>query len=156
MITMKMKRALNGIKVWHILMLIFMLSFIAIAPPGAQAEIPRYINYQGKLTDANDNPVTGDVSITVRIYNAVTGGTALWTETQTVTVTRGIFSILLGNTTALTSLDFNSAYWYSVEVASDGEMTPRQRLTAVAYAINAGILNQLSIQNQLIILTKKV
>src|SRR3989338_8833687 len=99
--------------------LVFMLAFIAVAPPGAQAAIPRYINYQGKLTDADDAPVTGDVSITVRIYDAETGGTALWTETQTVTVTRGIFSILLGNTTALTGLDFNSAYWYSVEVASD-------------------------------------
>src|SRR3989338_7851117 len=137
MITMRTKRALSGIMVWHILLLVFMLGFIAVAPPLAQAAIPRYINYQGKLTDANDDPVTADVSVTVRIYDAESGGTALWTETQTVTVTKGIFSILLGNSTALTSLNFNSAYWYSVEVASDGEMTPRQRLTAVAYAINA-------------------
>ena len=123
------------------LMLLLILGFIAIVPPLAQAAVPRYINYQGKLTDADDNPVTGDVSITIRIYDAATGGTALWTEKQTVTVTRGIFSILLGNTTALTSLDFNSAYWYSVEVASDGEMTPRQRLTSVGYAINADKLD---------------
>ena len=141
MITMRTNRAANGIKVWHIVTLIFMLSFTAVAPPLTQAEIPRYINYQGKLTDSNDDPVTGDVSITIRIYNAATGGTALWTETQTVTVTKGIFSILLGNSTALTSLNFNSAYWYSVEVASDGEMTPRQRLTAVGYAINADKLD---------------
>ena len=120
-----------------IAMLIFILSFIAIALPLAQAAVPRYINYQGKLTDAEDNPVTGDVSITIRIYDAATGGTALWTETQTTTVTRGIFSILLGNSEALDSLDFNSPYWYSVEVESDGEMTPRQRLTSVAYALNS-------------------
>ncbi|PIW67395.1 MAG: hypothetical protein COW10_05870, partial [Candidatus Omnitrophica bacterium CG12_big_fil_rev_8_21_14_0_65_42_8] len=58
-----------------IAMLIFILSFIAIALPLAQAAVPRYINYQGKLTDAEDNPVTGDVSITIRIYDAATGGT---------------------------------------------------------------------------------
>jgi hypothetical protein len=123
------------------LALSLIFGLIAIAPPLAQAEIPRYINYQGKLTDANDDPVTDDVDVTVRIYDTETGGTALWTETQTVTVTRGVFSILLGNTIALSGLDFNSAYWYSVEIESDGEMTPRQRLTAVGYAINADKLD---------------
>jgi len=122
-------------------MLIFILGFIAGAPPRAHADIPRYINYQGKLLDAEDNPVSGDLSITLRIYDAETGGTALWTEAQTVTVTRGIFSMLLGATTALDELDFNDPYWYSVEVESDGEMTPRQRLTTIAYAINADKLD---------------
>ncbi|MDP6685897.1 MAG: hypothetical protein QGI05_02990, partial [Candidatus Omnitrophota bacterium] len=121
--------------------LILILGFFASAPPWADAAIPRYINYQGKLTDANNDPVNADLSITVRIYSALTGGTALWTEVQTVTVSNGIFSILLGSTTALTSLDFNSSYWYSVEIESDGEMSPRQRLTAVAYAINADTLD---------------
>ncbi|MDP2921799.1 MAG: DUF2793 domain-containing protein, partial [Candidatus Omnitrophota bacterium] len=137
MITMKTKRAVSGMIFWPMVTLIFMLAFIAVAPPGAQAAIPRYINYQGKLTDADDNPVEGDVSITVRIYGVETGGTALWTETQTATVTQGVFSILLGNSEALDDLDFDDPYWYSVEVESDGEMTPRQRLTSVAYAINA-------------------
>ena len=67
-----------------------------------------------------NNPVTGDVSVTIRIYDALTGGTALWTETQEVTVTRGIFSMLLGSTTALDDLAFDVPYWYSVEVESDG------------------------------------
>ncbi|MFA5389192.1 MAG: DUF2793 domain-containing protein [Candidatus Omnitrophota bacterium] len=141
MITTRTKRAATGIKVWHIVMLIFLLAFIGAAPPLAEAEIPRFINYQGKLTDANDDPVTGDVSITVRIYDVETGGTALWTETHVTTVTKGVFSILLGNTEVLDNLDFNVPYWYSVEVESDGEMTPRQRLTSVAYAINADKLD---------------
>ena len=122
-------------------MLVFILGYLAAAPPWAQAQIPRYINYQGKLTDADDNPVTGDISATLRIYDAETGGIALWTEAQTVTVTRGIFSILLGNVEDLDDLDFNDPYWYSVEIEGDGEMTPRQRLTTVAYAINADKLD---------------
>ena len=75
MITMRTKRGLNGIRVWHIVALVFMLFFIAIAPPLAQAEVPRYINYQGKLTDKDDNPVTGDVSVTIRLYDVESGGT---------------------------------------------------------------------------------
>ncbi|MCX5693041.1 MAG: hypothetical protein NTX47_05095, partial [Candidatus Omnitrophica bacterium] len=74
MVTIEMKRALSGIRVWHIVVFIFMLLFIAVAPPGAQAQIPRYINYQGKLTDANDDPVTGDINITIRIYDKESGG----------------------------------------------------------------------------------
>ncbi|MBU4312942.1 MAG: hypothetical protein KJ706_09520, partial [Candidatus Omnitrophica bacterium] len=123
------------------MVLLFIFTYLVSAPPWARADIPRYINYQGKLTDADDNPITADVSITVRIYDAASGGTALWEEVQAVTATRGIFSMLLGSTTALDDLDFDDAYWYSVEVESDGEMTPRQRLTAVAYAINADKLD---------------
>ncbi|MFH1854020.1 MAG: hypothetical protein ABH815_01785, partial [Candidatus Omnitrophota bacterium] len=141
MITRRITRVFRGAKFAHVMILIFILGFIAAAPPWAHADIPRYINYQGKLTDAEDNPVVGDVSITVRLYDVASSGTALWTETQTVTVTRGVFSMLLGETTALSGLDFNSAYWYSVEVESDGEMTPRQRLTTIAYAINADKLD---------------
>lgn len=141
MITKRMIRVLRGISFSHVLVLVLIFGFIASAPPWAHADIPRYINYQGKLTDADDNPVTGDVSVTLRIYDAETGGTALWEETQTVTVARGIFSILLGSAQSLSDLDFDSPYWYSVEVESDGEMTPRQRLTTVAYAINADKLD---------------
>jgi len=141
MITKRIMRIMRKTGVFHALVLVFMLTYLVSAPPWARADIPRYINYQGKLTDADDNPVTGDVSITVRLYDVASGGTVLWTETQSVTVTRGVFGILLGNTTVLDDLDFNDAYWYSVEIESDGEMTPRQRLTAVAYAINADKLD---------------
>ena len=141
MITRRITRVFRGAKFAHVMILIFILGFIAAAPPWAQADIPRYINYQGKLTDAEDNPVTGDVSVTIRIYDAESGGTALWTEKQTVTAARGVFSMLLGESEALDSLDFNDPYWYSVEVEDDGEMTPRQRLTTIAYAINADKLD---------------
>ncbi|MFC1667253.1 hypothetical protein ACFL0P_05270, partial [Candidatus Omnitrophota bacterium] len=143
MITKKMTKALDGGIFWriHIWILIFILGFFIIAPPWTHAQVPRYINYQGKLLDAEDNPVTADVSVTIRIYDAETGGNLLWTEVQAVTVTRGIFSMLLGKTEDLDSLAFNEAYWYSVEVESDGEMTPRQRLTTVAYSINTDRLD---------------
>ncbi|MFC1646596.1 beta strand repeat-containing protein, partial [Candidatus Omnitrophota bacterium] len=76
--------------------------------------------------------------MTFRIYSASSGGTALWSETQTVTITSGVLDAVLGAATAFpATMTFNTDYWVSVEVASDGEMSPRIRLTGAAYALNA-------------------
>ena len=53
------------------------------------------INYQGRQLQSG-TPVDGDVSITFSIYSSALGGSALWSETQTVTVKDGIFNVLLG------------------------------------------------------------
>jgi len=41
------------------------------------------MSYQGKLNDKNGVPVSGSVTMTFTIYDAATGGNALWTETWT-------------------------------------------------------------------------
>ncbi|GAG19555.1 unnamed protein product, partial [marine sediment metagenome] len=41
------------------------------------------------------------------------------------------------------ALDFYTQYWLSVQVSGDVEMTPRQRLTSSAYAINADRLDRI-------------
>ena len=62
-----------------------------------------------------------------------------------VTVTNGLFSLLLGDTTfqgqnAL-NIDWNSdSIYIGVTVSSDAEMTPRKRLSAVPYAFNSETL----------------
>ena len=62
---------------------------------------------------------------------------ALWTEPhENVTITNGIFNVLLGGITAL-DLSFDEDYWLSVEVNTDGEMSPRTRLASVGYAHKA-------------------
>ncbi|HIE30452.1 TPA: hypothetical protein EYP66_24600, partial [Candidatus Poribacteria bacterium] len=42
--------------------------------------VPKLINYQGKLTDTEGNPLTGDFSMTFAIYDAEDGGNLLWEE----------------------------------------------------------------------------
>ncbi|MBI4340858.1 MAG: hypothetical protein HY598_01085, partial [Candidatus Omnitrophica bacterium] len=98
------------------------------------------INYQGRLTDTGSKAITGTYILTFRLYDAATSGTKLWQEEQTITLSEadnGVFNVVLGAVTALDSVGFNSAMWLSVQVADDSEMTPRQRLTAAGYALNA-------------------
>lgn len=61
----------------------------SVANTGTQqtdGSVPTLINYQGYLTDASGNPLTGNYQITFSIYGVPSGGTPLWSENQTVKV----------------------------------------------------------------------
>ncbi|RMD85782.1 MAG: hypothetical protein D6813_15790, partial [Calditrichaeota bacterium] len=80
----------------------------------AQAQIPQTMSYQGVLTDADGNPVAdGSVSLTFKLYDVATGGTALWEETQQVTTANGLFNVILGSTNPL-NLPFDKPYWLGI------------------------------------------
>jgi hypothetical protein len=71
----------------------------------AEEDPPECMTYQGFLVDGNgvalgnDQPTRHDVIF--RIYKEQTGGEkALWAERQTVTVSKGYFSVLLGERAA--------------------------------------------------------
>ena len=100
------------------------------------AAVPHLINYQGRLTDASGTPLNGSYNLTFRIYDAESAGNLLWEETQAGTVIqKGIFSILLGSVTAL-NLPFDKQYFLEIKVNNE-VMSPRQRISASAYAIRA-------------------
>ena len=105
--------------------------------------IPQTINYQGYLTDSGGDPLNGTVDMVFRLYDVDTGGSPLWTETQTgVQVTDGLFSVNLGEVDPITNpldLPFDTPYWLGVQVGLDAEMTPRQPVTSVGYAYRAEI-----------------
>ena len=112
----------------------------------AWASVPWMINYQGRLTDTGGKSITGSYTMTFRLYDAATAGTKQWEEKQTISLAEadnGIFNAVLGAVTALSSVDFNTPMWLSVQVADDTEMTPRQRLTATGYAMNADQIDSL-------------
>ena len=113
---------------------IFILGLILVSVV-AFADVPQILNFQGQLKDSEGNAVSdGDYSIQFLIYTTETGGAAVWQQTQTVTVNNGIFNVLLSNV----NLDFSSsAYYLAMKVGSDSEMSPRQRITSVMYAMNA-------------------
>lgn len=63
------------------------------APP-----VPSLINYQGRLTDAQGNPVTGNRTMAVRIYDAPIGGNMTYEESiGTVAVANGLYSFQFGS-----------------------------------------------------------
>jgi hypothetical protein len=103
----------------------------------ATAQIPPKLSYQGILTDAGGVAVpNGDYDLHFAIYNVPSGGSALWTESQTVTVTNGVFNALLGDVSPL-NLPFSEPYWMGITVAAGSELTPRIEFSASAYSLNA-------------------
>jgi len=121
---------------------------IGLAGSTAWAAVPRTISYQGKLTEADGTPVPpGEHVATFRLYDAATGGTKLWEEQHTITLTptdNGVFSVVLGSQTPFSSaVNFNNPLWLTIELDGEGEFAPRQPLSAVGYAINADLLDGL-------------
>jgi hypothetical protein len=100
------------------------------------------INYQGRFTDKDDNPLSGNYLVTFKFYDVATQGQALWEEGHILTIRNGLFNALLGSMKPL-DLDFNKDLWLGVEVASDGEMAPRIKLTSAPYAMNAQTIDML-------------
>ena len=105
-------------------------------------QVPRTISYQGVLKDNNDAIVTdGQYDLTFRLFDVVEFGTPLWSEDHTadnstaVTVTDGVFSVILGSTMPL-SLNFDSQYWLEIVVGTT-PLLPRTRLTASPYSFYA-------------------
>lgn len=104
----------------------------------ALAAVPNTLSYQGTLTDKSGNPITATKTIDFKLYNVATAGTALWSETQTVTVASGRFGVVLGVVTTFDSSILTGDTWIGITVQGESEMTPRQKLTSVAYAHVAG------------------
>ena len=109
--------------------------FLLVIIPTICLGIPQLLSYQGRLNDPFGVPVNGNLAMTFTIYNDSLAGTALWTETQTVTISKGSFSVKLGSITALTGTVFTTDNLYlGVKAGADEEMKPRQRITSGGYA----------------------
>lgn len=118
--------------------------FFLLILSGSAFAVPGLISYQGKLTDISGTPLEGAQNIVFRIYNAASGGTPLWSETQNnVQVADGIYNIQLGSVTPLSATIFagDSAYlevWIWSVVSSSWEvLSPRQQMTSTAFAFKA-------------------
>ncbi|MEM6289418.1 MAG: hypothetical protein AAF845_19930, partial [Bacteroidota bacterium] len=104
----------------------------------AQTLVPREIPFQGVLQDGGA-PVTTSTDVTFALFEAASGGTAVWTETQTVTPDAdGAFAVRLGAGAALPG-DVGRPLWLEVAVPSGGGgsqvLGPRTALGAAPYAL---------------------
>lgn len=107
---------------------------------GSVRLVPRLLNYQGYLTDTLGNPITNpSLSMTFTIYDAVSAGNSKWAETQpSVSVSKGIFHVLLGTVTAIPDSVFNASASRWLELVVAGQiMAPRTRITSAPYAYTA-------------------
>lgn len=105
------------------------------------AQAPSWLNFQGKLTTGSGASLSdGSYLVTFRLYSAPAGGSAVWTETKTVQLRKGVFSSALGLPAIEGGVPFGtSAFtgrrWLGVTVGNGTEMVPRQELGAVPFAL---------------------
>jgi hypothetical protein len=104
------------------------------------------LNFQGRLlTNTGALVPDGSYNVEFRLYDDPVAGTNFWTETRTggnaMTVRNGYFSVYLGDVTPFGgTIPWDQELWLGMNVNSDGEMTPRFKLSAVPYAFRAGAI----------------
>ncbi len=100
---------------------------------------PNLLFFQARLKDGAGTPINGTgINVTFSIWDASSGGTQLWTETQSLDVVNGVTNALLGASTALPLNLFDGRDRYlGIAVAADPEMTPRQLIAATPFALRA-------------------
>ncbi len=105
----------------------------------AYADVPKLVNFQGRLTDAAGKFVPdGNYSVTFKIYRDSTGGSSRWTEAQLVSCNKGLFNVILGAVTPIPDSIFEyPVTWLGIQVAADPEMTPRQKVVSGGYSYYA-------------------
>jgi len=107
----------------------------------AFAEVPREINFQGKLV-LGGSLATGTHDMLFKIYDDETSMIELWSEnhnaTNAVEVTNGLFNVILGQITVFPpTMDFSEEYWIGISVDGAPEMAPRYKLITSPYAFRA-------------------
>ena len=125
----------------------------------AQSQVPTLISYSGKVVDASGNGITATRTVTFRIWDNATATAAvnrLYSEQQSVTISGGEFSVLIGagsavsgeaNAAGITTVAdafAGSNRFLGVTVddgtsAVDPEMSPRQQIVTTAFAFRAKV-----------------
>lgn len=104
----------------------------------AHAQQAKKISLQGFLKDANGKAVAdGQQTITFKLYTVDAGGTAEWTEDQTINVFGGVYSTHLGKTVPLENLNWGAKTYYVGVTVQGTELTPRTELTFAPYSLGS-------------------
>ncbi|MBI3955316.1 site-specific integrase, partial [Candidatus Gottesmanbacteria bacterium] len=123
-----------------------------LAYPTTPVRAGRIINFQGRLTDSAGNPTTESQKIQFRIWDAPTGGNVLYNSDlcNIIPDQNGILSTTIGSQSDTSPgcgseipdsvFTENSSAYLGITINSDNEMTPRQQIATVGYAINSETL----------------
>jgi hypothetical protein len=101
------------------------------------------IAYQGRLADADGNPLTDTYNMIFRLYDVASGGAFLWEEQWTgsngVQVSDGLFNVMLGSLTPIPQsvITSHDSLFLGITVGTDDEMAPRVQLGSVPFAVQA-------------------
>lgn len=115
------------------------LLFGVLTTETLHAQAPTTMVYQGRLTTTAGVPLTGNQSVTFRLYASASSGTEVWTETHNLLLDEsGVFTIELGLSDPLDESVFDGTKRYlGMTLAGGTEMLPRQLISSAAYSVSA-------------------
>ena len=109
--------------------------------------VPAQFTHQGRLLDADGEAREGDATITFRVTDSESGGTALWEETLTLSLTGGFYAAVLGaeeDNPLDTDVLSQAPVWLELQLEGEGTMFPRSPINAVPYATMATVAEEVS------------
>ena len=133
-------------------LLVLGVSFGSLVPRALAVDPDNIISYQGRLLNSEGVPVSvGSANMQFALWDALVAGSCLWNNNSTtcaaaanmsVSLTDGLFSVNLGDTgdgfAAIDDTVFADNAGVYLEVIVEGEtLTPRKRVVAAPYALNA-------------------
>jgi hypothetical protein len=119
-----------------ILLAVILFAVISVT---VKATVFEQLSYQGKLTDSAGNLINGSTGLTFKIYYVSDSGSACWQKDTTISIQDGIVNVILG---PISVCDPAQQWWLGIKVSGDpSEMSPRIKLTAVPYSMNADLLD---------------
>ncbi len=111
-----------------------LVALLFVAGPLALAQAPKTLSHQGSLEEGGV-PVNGTRTLGFGLYTSASGGTAIWAEGHpNISVTDGVFAVVLGSTTPLPSQAFFQPLWLEMAVGST-ILSPRTAMTATPYSM---------------------
>ena len=141
----------------HLILLVSTLALLGSSAFAQTTKVPAFINYQGNVRSATGTPLSATRTVTFRFYKSPTSALAadrLWSESQSVTIVDGNFSVLIGGGAAVNNeantgtfaevFGKSTSVYLSITVddgtsAVDPEISPRQQLVTTAYAFRATV-----------------
>ncbi|MBU0646506.1 hypothetical protein KJ611_03485, partial [Patescibacteria group bacterium] len=138
--------------------LVLAITIVSLSGNALAVSPPNIISYQGRILNSNGVPVSNTTrNMQFRFYDSLAGVTCLWSNNsstcasnadKSVSLTDGLFSENLGDTgasyAAIPDTVFNNNAAVYLEVEIEGEvLTPRKRIVAAPYALNAQSLDGL-------------
>lgn len=103
--------------------------------------VPGSMAFNARLSDTSGAPVTGSHALTFGLYDTLSGGAALWTESVSAAgfSSDGLAFVELGATTPLTTTVLDGRKLF-LEVSVDGTaLSPRLAIVSVPYALRASV-----------------
>lgn len=115
----------------------------ALTAVTAAAQIPRTVSFQGRARDAAGAFPDDERSMTIRVFTAATGGSAIFSETHSVRFQRGAFTIIIGGNTAggiPERVAFDRPLWLEIAITGfngNAPLAPRLQFHSAPSAIAA-------------------